>query len=112
MTINNNLKNWRNKQMNEQMQLFKNPFDDVHVGSAYINQDKTKIYIVTSMFSQYLSGLMIIRRVLNDPNKFTECCYLVKQTARMTYYDAIKEIQQGLVSIDKHEHLTVINDEY
>ena len=48
------------------MQLFKNHFDDAHVGSAYINQDKTQIYFVASMFSQYLSGLMIIRRVLND----------------------------------------------
>ena len=94
------------------MQLFKNTFDDVHVGSAYINQDKTEIYFVTSMSSQYLSGQMIIRRVLNDPNKFTECCYLVKATARMTRSDIAKEIQLGLAIIDKSEHLTEINDDY
>lgn len=98
--------------MNEQMQLFKNPFDDVHVGSTYINQDKTQIYFVTSMLSQYLSGLMIIRRVLNDPNKFTECCYMIKQTPRMPYSEVVEKIQQGLAIIDKSQHLTEINDEY
>lgn len=86
--------------MNEQMQLFKNYFDDVHVGSAYINQDKTQIYFVASMFSQYLSGLMIIRRALNDSNKFTECC------------EAIEKIKQELAIIDTSQHLTAINDEY
>lgn len=98
--------------MNEQMQLFKNPFDDVHVGSAYINQDKTQIYFVASMFSQYLSGLMIIRRVLNDSNKFTECCCMIKQTPRISYYEVVQKIQQELAIIDKSQHLTAIDDEY
>lgn len=98
--------------MNEQMQLFKNYFDDVHVGSAYINQDKTQIYFVASMFSQYLSGLMIIRRSLNDSNKFTECCCMIKQTPRISYSEAIEKIKQELAIIDTSQHLTAINDEY
>ena len=98
--------------MYEQTQLFKNPFDDVHVGSAYINQDKTQIYFVASMFSQYLSGLMIIRRVLNDSNKFTECCCMIKQTPRISYSEVVQKIQQELAIIDKSQHLTEINDEY
>lgn len=98
--------------MNEQMQLFKNYFDDVHVGSAYINQDKTQIYFVASMFSQYLSGLMIVRRVLNDSNKFTECCCMIKQTPRISYSEVVQKIQQELAIIDKSQHLTAIDDEY
>lgn len=55
---------------------------------------------------------MIIRRALNDSNKFTECCCMIKQTPRISYSEAMEKIKQELAIIDTSQHLTAINDEY
>lgn len=95
----------------EQTKLFKEKFDDIHCGSMFINQEKTHIYIVSSMSSQYLSGWMLIDRCLDSSKKFTECCYIIKQTSKMTHFDVIQEMQKELWDLDSYEHLKEVCEE-
>ena len=60
----------------EEIRLFKSKFDDIKPGDMFINENKTKIYEIVSMFSGYFTGWMLLTRYLDDDNGFTECSYI------------------------------------
>ena len=46
----------------EEIRLFKSKFDDIKPGDMFINENKTKIYEIVSMFSGYFTGWMLLTR--------------------------------------------------
>lgn len=87
----------------EEIRLFKSKFDDIKPGDMFINENKTKIYEIVSMFSGYFTGWMLLTRYLDDDNGFTECSYI--QTGK----DKEKKIAALLYGLDRTYHLKNIN---
>ena len=87
----------------EEIRLFKSKFEDIKPGDMFINENKTKIYEIVSMFSGYFTGWMLLTRYLDDDNGFTECSYI--QTGK----DKEKKIAALLYGLDRTYHLKNIN---
>lgn len=87
----------------EEIRLFKSKFDDVKPGDMFINENKTKIYEIASMFSGYFTGWMLLTRYLDDDNGFTECSYI--QTGK----DKEKKMASLLYGLDRTYHLKNID---
>lgn len=87
----------------EEIRLYKSKFDDVKPGDMFINENKTKIYEIVSMFSGYFTGWMLLTRYLDDDNGFTECSYI--QTGK----DKEKKIAALLYGLDRTCHLKNID---
>lgn len=82
--------------MYEQMQLFKNPFDDVNTGDQFYCEATNTTYTVVWMFTGFFNGCLLVRTHL-DTN-FSEVCDYAKQKS---HNSAMEEIAGILRELDR-----------